>query len=264
VRIHAFSTGTVRLTDAFLRPRQNWRRQPDLLVWRGSWSAPMPIHCWAIEHEGRLILVDTGETAEVRDIPFAKFQVGPGDELPAVTAAAGLTLSDVDTVVLTHMHGDHMDGAVHVRGPVLVHGEELAFTRSAPARVMSKLLRQPVPSGVDWKPFALDGGPFGAFPRSRPLTDDGRVVAVDTAGHSPGHVSIVCIEDDGRHVMLAGDTTDSLEQLRALRADAVAQKAAVHVATMRRILEHGREHPTVYLPSHDPETATRLADRTTL
>jgi hypothetical protein len=38
----------------------------------------------------------------------------------------------------------------------------------------------------------------------------------------------------------------------------------VSVATIDRILEHAREHPTVYLPSHDPEAARRLAAGTTL
>ena len=33
---------------------------------------------------------------------------------------------------------------------------------------------------------------------------------------------------------------------------------------MRRILEHGREHATVYLPSHDPETVARLEGLVTL
>jgi hypothetical protein len=52
--------------------------------------------------------------------------------------------------------------------------------------------------------------------------------------------------------------------LRALRADAVAPKPAVSIATMRTILAHADQHPTVYLPSHDPESLARLKDRTTL
>jgi glyoxylase-like metal-dependent hydrolase (beta-lactamase superfamily II) len=261
VRIHALTTGTVRLKHAFLHASAGWRRQLDLFL-PGEWSAPAPIHCWAVEHDGRLLLVDTGETADVQNIPFARFDVPLDAELPSALAAAGLSLADVDTVVLTHMHGDHMDGAVHFRGPVLVHAVELSFARSRAARVMQRMLRQPVPAAVEFSSFELDGGPFGAFPRSRPLTPDGRVVAVDTAGHTPGHVSVVCIDDDGNHVMLAGDATDTIEQLHALRADAVAPKPAVSVATMRAILTHAGQHPTVYLPSHDPDTAARLKART--
>jgi hypothetical protein len=53
-------------------------------------------------------------------------------------------------------------------------------------------------------------------------------------------------------VMLAGDATDTLEQLHARRADAVGPDPAVHVATLDTILAHCAGHPTVYLPSHDP------------
>ena len=60
--------------------------------------------------------------------------------------------------------------------------------------------------------------------------------------------------------MLAGDATDSLEQLYAARPDAVAPDPKVHIATMRTILAHCGAHPTIYLPSHDPDSAARLAD----
>ena len=89
-------------------------------------------------------------------------------------------------------------------------------------------------------------------------------MAVETPGHTPGHVSVICVDDSHRHVMLAGDTTDTLEQLHALRADAIAPDPKVHVATMETILAHCAQHPTVYLPSHDPESAARLAGAVTV
>jgi glyoxylase-like metal-dependent hydrolase (beta-lactamase superfamily II) len=126
------------------------------------------------------------------------------------------------------------------------------------------VFRQPVPGAVEFRALRLDGGPFGAFAQSASLSDDGRIVAVATAGHTPGHISVICIDDDGHHVLLAGDATDTLEQLRALRPDAVAPKPAVSIATMQAILAHAREHPTVYLPSHDPDSVSRLQAGTTV
>lgn len=263
MRIHPLTTGSVRVKHAFLYAKSGLRRQLDLFL-PGPWSDPLPIHCWAIEHAGRLVLVDTGETATARDIPFARFEVAREQELPGVLAAAGLGIADVDDVVLTHMHADHMDGGVHVRGPVLVHDRELAFSRSLGARVVQRLFRQPVPGQVEFSPIALDGGPFGAFEHSLSLSDDGRIVAVATPGHTPGHIAVVCVDDEGRHVLLAGDATDTVEQLHARRPDAVAPKPAVSVKTMEAILAHGREHPTVYLPSHDPESVARLEAGATL
>ena len=263
MRIHALTTGTVALKDAFLHARPGWRRQPALFL-PGRWSEPLPIHCWAIEHQDRLWLVDTGETAAVRNIPFARFDVPQSQELPGALSAAGLSVSDVDTVLITHMHGDHIDGTVHVARPALVHEPDLDFTRTAAARLQQRVLRQPIPAGVDFQPFTLGDGPFGAFTASRRLSDDGRIVAVPTPGHTVGHVAVICVDDQGRHVMLAGDATDTVEQLRARRPGAVDPKPAISVQTIETILEHAEQHPTVYLPSHDPDSVTRLRDSTML
>jgi glyoxylase-like metal-dependent hydrolase (beta-lactamase superfamily II) len=258
MRIHALTTGTVRVKHSFLFPSPGARRQLDLFT-PGPFSEPLPIHCWAIEHDGVLRLVDTGESATARNIPFARFEVAPEQELPGAMAAAGLRLDDVAEVVLTHAHGDHVDGLPHVRGRILIHDAEARALRSPLARVMRRVLRQPLPPGFSPEPYALGDGPFGAFARSRRVSDDGRIVIVDTPGHTPGHVSVICIDDAGRHVMLAGDVTDSLEQLHARRADAVGPDPRRHVATLETILAHCAEHPTVFLPSHDPESVPRLA-----
>src|SRR4051794_18857728 len=169
-----------------------------------EWSDPLPIHAWVVEHGGRRILVDTGETAAVNNVPFARFQVSTGDELPHALAHAGLDLGSVDTVILTHLHGDHMDGTVHLKQPVLVHDQEWKFAHTASSRFFQKVLRQPIPSGVEFVPAALDDGPFGAFDRSKRLTDDGRVVAVPTPGHTPGHISVIAVDDSGAHIFIAG------------------------------------------------------------
>jgi glyoxylase-like metal-dependent hydrolase (beta-lactamase superfamily II) len=263
MRIHALTTGTVRLKHAFLFPSSGRRRQLDLFL-PSRWSDPLPIHCWAIEHDERLLLIDSGELASVRNVPFARFQVAREQELPAAMAAAGLSLDDVSEVVLTHHHGDHVDGLVHVHAPVLINDAELRFVGSAFPRVMRRILRQPLPPGFAPQPFALDDGPFGAFQRSHVFSDDGRIVAVDTPGHTPGHISVICIDDSGRHVMLAGDATDTLEQLHARRADAIGPDPKAHVATLETILAHCAQHPTVYLPSHDHESAARLAGAVTV
>ena len=99
--------------------------------------------------------------------------------------------------------------------------------------------------------------------RSRALSDDGRIVAVATPGHTPGHISVICVDDDDRHVMLAGDATDTLERLHS-SGQAIGPDPKVHVATLETILEHCAQHPTVYLPSHDPESAERLAGSVTV
>jgi glyoxylase-like metal-dependent hydrolase (beta-lactamase superfamily II) len=263
MRIHALMTGNIRGKHAFLFPSSGARRQLDLLL-PGTWSDPFPILCWAIEYENNLLLVDTGETAAVRNVPFARFEVAAEQELPAALAGAGLSMDAVSEVVLTHHHGDHVDGLGHTRAPARIRDLELQFIATPFPRLMRRVLRQPLPAGFSPQPLVLDGGPFGAFSHSRPLTQDGRIVAVATPGHTPGHVSVICIDDAGRHVMLAGDATYTLEQLHSRRADAVAPDPQAHVATLDAILAHCAQHPTIYLPSHDPESAARLAGAITV
>ncbi|MGO9972585.1 MAG: MBL fold metallo-hydrolase [Solirubrobacteraceae bacterium] len=141
------------------------------------------MHCWAIEHDGVLRLVDTGETAAARNVPFAKMEVPGEQELPAAMAAAGVDPGDVAEVVLTHGHGDHVDGLVHLRTRGFINEAELRALATAAQRLMRRVLRTALPPGFAPEAFALDGGPFGAFPRSRAVSDDGRIVIVDTPGH---------------------------------------------------------------------------------
>src|SRR4051812_1369697 len=144
MKIHALTTGAVRVKHSFLFARRGPRRQLDLFL-PGAWSDPLPIHCWAIEHDGVLRLVDTGETAVARNVPFARMEVEREQEFPGAMAAAGLRLDDVSEVVLTHAHGDHVDGVIHVRAPVLINEAELRFVASPTARVIRRGLRQPPP-----------------------------------------------------------------------------------------------------------------------
>ena len=142
--IHPLSTGNVRVKRAFLFPSRGVRRQLDLFL-PGPWSEPLPIHCWAVEHAGRTLLVDTGETAGVRNVPFARFQLTAEQELPAALAGAGIEPAAITEVVLTHHHGDHVDGLVHVHAPVSIGETELAFLNQSFSRLMRRVLRQPLP-----------------------------------------------------------------------------------------------------------------------
>ncbi len=263
MRIHALQTGVSVLKEAFLHPKPGMAGRLGLFM-PGPWAQPVPIHAWLIEHDGRRILVDTGETAGVKDLPFVRYVVDEGEELPSALGSVGFTTSDIDTAIVTHLHSDHADGSVHLRGPVLVSRAEWAFAHSRLGRIAQLVSRAPVPAGVDFTPFSMDDGEFGAFAASHRLTDDGRVLAVATPGHTPGHASVIAIDDEGRHILLAGDLSDSLEQLQDRRPDAIAPDPDKLVETMDRVHEHARRHPTVYLPSHDPESAARLRKRALL
>jgi glyoxylase-like metal-dependent hydrolase (beta-lactamase superfamily II) len=262
--IHPLTTGHVQIKLTMRRGVGRGLRRRARLAMKGPMTAPLPIHAWLVEHPDGLVLVDAGSMHEARDAPFATFHVTREDELDRQIAAAGFAPSDVATVVLTHVHGDHIDGLPHVTGArVLTSAREIAFAGSVGSRVTRRVTRQPLPPGFDPDPLALDGAPFGAFASSTPITGDGRIVTVPTPGHTPGHLSVVVDQGD-HHVLLAGDVAYDQGQLQDLHVDGVAPKDAVALATMRTVLDHAKRHPTVVLPSHDPESAARLAATDTL
>jgi N-acyl homoserine lactone hydrolase len=258
-RVHPLCTGTASVKEALRGGRApGWRRRTAIFTDR-PWSAPLPIHCWLIEHDDGPILVDAGAVSTARDLPFVRFAVGPDDEVDAALRRLGIAPADLRLVVLTHGHGDHLDGLARLGGvPAAIGEDELRALRSPAAAAGRRLMRIPLPPGFDPAPLALADKPFGAFPRSLALTTDRCVVAVPTPGHTPGHISVIVVID-GRHHLLAGDATYDQAQLLALQVDGVAPKAAVAVETMRTILRHAGLHPTVYLPSHDIDSGRRLA-----
>lgn len=60
------------------------------------------------------------------------------------------------------------------------------------------------------------------------------------------------------------DTTDTLERLHARRPDAITSDPDAQIQTIDRIVAHAAEHPTIYLPTHDPDAVARLEAGTTL
>jgi glyoxylase-like metal-dependent hydrolase (beta-lactamase superfamily II) len=258
--IIVLTTGTVRIKRAMQRGRGSGLRRRGAIFLPGEMTDSLPIHAWLIEHDDGPILVDTGETADVNDTPFAKFDVKPEDEIHHQLAAHGVAPEDLRTVALTHVHVDHADGLARLQGvPAVVNAPELRFTNSLEAKITRKALRQPLPAGFDPTPVDIESGPaIGAFPSSYSLTDDGKVRLVPTPGHTAGHVSVLVDRGD-HHVLLAGDIGYELAQVEARQIDGVSPKDKVALATLDVVLDHAKRHPTVILPSHDPDSARRLA-----
>jgi glyoxylase-like metal-dependent hydrolase (beta-lactamase superfamily II) len=90
------------------------------------------------------------------------------------------------------------------------------------------------------------------------LTTAGDVVAVATPGHTRDHISVV-VEDQGTTFFLAGDTSYDERLMLAGRLDGVSADDDVAGATLSAIRYLASNRPTVYLPTHDPESAERLS-----
>ncbi len=252
--VRAISTGTLSVHRAFERARG---RGPGRFAWAlldRQFSDELPIHAWLINHPDGPILVDAGELATTSPPPVARFSVRREHEIDLQLAAIGLRASDLRHVVLTHLHGDHINGLARLpRTRVLASAEALE-------RGGSRALAR---RGVVAEPLSLTAEPFGAFTGSLRLTDDGRVVAVPVPGHARGQIAVIIVDGD-RHIMLGADSAFTQQQLLDLHPDGVSFSARTAIQSMHTILEHAHLHTTVFLPSHDPQSAARLTAREAL
>jgi N-acyl homoserine lactone hydrolase len=271
MRIHAIETGRVQIKASQALGRGHGLRRRLAPLFDDQWTDWLPTYAFAIEHRDGVILVDSGSNAGLKALPrwhpyfrlAVRFDIEPEQEAGPQLRALGIAPRDVKMVVLTHLHMDH-DGGLKdfVSSEILVSPAELK-TASGFAGQIRGYLPQRWPRGFDPRPLALAAEPYGPFPRSRRLTADGRVVAIPTPGHTPDHLSIV-VEEEGVAFMIAGDASYSEANLIAGQVDGVTDNEATGLASLAKLREFAGSRPTIYLPTHDPETPERLERRQTL
>ncbi len=271
MRVHAISTGTVRVTERQRRGEGPGPLRPILTMADRRWTDPLPIHVWAIEHPEGVIVVDTGETARVSEPgwfprwhPYfrlaVRLDVRPEEEVGPQLQALGIEPGDVRKVVLTHLHTDHSGGLEHFPGTEILCSRVEHENAAGPLGKVRGFLPHRWPDWFD--PELIDFGrePFGPFPESLAITEAGDVRIVPTPGHTPGHVSVVL--DEGERVLFfAGDTSYDEQLMVDGALDGVAPDPKAALASMERIRELSLQRPTVYLPTHDPDAARRLDER---
>ncbi|WP_226574635.1 MBL fold metallo-hydrolase [Acuticoccus sediminis] len=160
---------------------------------------PASINTFLLQNGDRTILVDTGGSS----------RMGPtvGRTLGNL-AAAGVEPGDIDTVLITHMHGDHIGGlidgdgaAVFPNAEVVVRDRELAFWTD-PEQASSVPERQ---RGTIEAATAVANAYEGNLTT---FADDVAVVdgieAMALYGHTPGHTGYR-LEGGGQTLLIWGD-----------------------------------------------------------
>ncbi len=165
---------------------------------------PMPIYAYLIEHPKGRVLVDTGESYALRD----ESAVMEEEEtiLPQL-ARLGYTPEDIDYVVISHMHLDHagyMSSFPHAA--FIVRREEL---RAAwwPEPYEHGYCLPTYEKTRDFKYIQPD------VDEDYDIFMDGRIVLIDTGGHSRGHQSVVLDLPNTGKVVLAVDAAPDQEIL---------------------------------------------------
>lgn len=155
-------------------------------------------------------LINTGRHLVLVDAGAAKL-FGPslGYVLQNMKAA-GYEPAQVDTVVITHLHGDHMGGLGDADGKPLFPKAKILVAQADADFWLSKKVADAAPE--QYRPFfkmARDtAAPYVASGQWQTFTDDSVLVpgvrAVKANGHTPGHTAYE-VESNGHKLLIWGD-----------------------------------------------------------
>jgi N-acyl homoserine lactone hydrolase len=216
-----------------------------------------PVPGVLLECDGGWLLLDTGfNTALIRDLALRRrfhgdpsFQPvlpGPGEPLEETLAAAGVELSAIYAVAVSHLHNDHAGGLKHFAGRVPVHAQraevEYGLSGSAEPEANHMFRIDYDDPRIDWR---LAEGDAEIAPG---------VTAVLTAGHTPGHQSfVVSLEGGGGFVFAfdAADLTENFEREVSIgaRVSASPEQCVEQIRKLKRI---AAERGYRLVPGHDP------------
>lgn len=265
IKIHPLRTGSVRIRRA---QRERRTGGPLRVLLDTEWADWLPIYTWAIEHPEGVIVVDTGGAAKATEPEYfpgwhpyyrlsVEIEVAPEEEIGPQLRRLGIDPKEVLAVVLTHLHTDHVGGLHHFpESRIFAPERDYHLARSWRGKLLGYLPER-WPSWFLPEPIAFKDEPLGPFRQSCSLTEAGDVLVVPTPGHTPGHVSVI-VRDDELSFFLAGDASYTQEALRWRRPDGISLAPSTMMKTHEQILVYCVEHPTVYLPCHDPDSARRL------
>ncbi|KAL3478041.1 beta-lactamase-like protein [Aspergillus californicus] len=241
VTVHALDAGYLTLPEAlFVTPLANQTARKTV-----------PSLSFLIQHtdpqtsKATRIVFDLGIRKRVADYapPIYKHamtrQPLSGDpDTVASLAAGGLSPDDIDVIVLSHLHWDHIGTpedyphSSFVIGPgagALVNGnkrqvkdeshshfEEGLLDRSRTIELQkpdqfvsaenheTQYLEPPTRERATTL-FSKAWNPIGPFPQGMDIFGDGSVYLISAPGHLDGHINLLCRRPDGKYLYLAGD-----------------------------------------------------------
>jgi N-acyl homoserine lactone hydrolase len=223
---------------------------------RSADRVAIPVACYLVRTGDATILFDTGISPRavpglVRQDPLCRF--GDEDLLVHRLDSIGLEPSDVDLVVLSHLHFDHAGGAALFTGSELVvQQDEYAYAHYPAAFFASFYYR---------KNFDLPGYRWRLLDGDADLVPGVTVLRSD--GHTPGHQSLLVQLPQTGPVILAGDCCYWQRSIDEEVPPGVVWEPTRAMHSIKRLKTIARLTGGRIFPSHDPafwESAIKAPD----
>ncbi|MEM9635676.1 MAG: MBL fold metallo-hydrolase [Pseudomonadota bacterium] len=174
------------------------QRLRDVALIEGN-ALRIPVNAYLVNTGERLVLVDAGTSDAL----------GPTmGRLPSALAAAGVTADQIDAVLITHMHPDHLFGAVDGDGKPVFKNAELILPEVDNAFWYDDAAMNGAPE--QFKPFFLGARRAAEAYKGKQTLFSGDkeilpgVSAMALPGHTPGHSGYV-FDSNGETLVIAGD-----------------------------------------------------------
>jgi glyoxylase-like metal-dependent hydrolase (beta-lactamase superfamily II) len=211
-----------------------------------------PNFFYLVRHPKGNVLFDTGIRPDYLDeaesVNSMEIEFRPEHHTDVQLAAIGLQPSDIDQVVMSHLHWDHAGGLKYFQhADVHVHERELEFAFDPAVYQAVYYDRRDFDLPLKWSKLSGEHDVFG----------DGRVIVYFAPGHTPGH-QILFVEMESRSVLLLADAAFEIEKMRQRVLPPIIWSPDALVATWDRVEELERAKGAEVICAHELEYMTKL------
>jgi N-acyl homoserine lactone hydrolase len=216
MKVHILHCGRVRVDSALPFAEKSWNPIAYTGVFRSmKHQIWLPVSAYLIEHPKGLVLIDTGWHTDVRCDDQGRKHMGfmhwlinkadlpAGEAIHEQLAKLGYKDSDIDYLMMSHLHSDHASGLKLVPNAkrILVSDLEMADTTKMPYRYVPAMWE-----GIKLETFSFSKTGIGPQGLSFDLFGDGSVVFINTPGHTHGLAATKITNSEGKYILLAADT----------------------------------------------------------